>query len=68
MATNRAESGEKVVEWHRGKAGTVEHVHDEMKNDPAAARLPSQKFGPTRLLFALNAVATTWPPRSGRPT
>ncbi|MGI6496671.1 MAG: transposase [Kiritimatiellia bacterium] len=57
MATNRAESGEKVVEWHRGKAGTVEHVHDEMKNDLAAARPPSQKFGANAAWFALNAVA-----------
>ena len=68
VATNRAESGEKVVEWHRGKAGTVEHVHDEMKNDLAAARPPSQKFGANAAWFALNAVAyNVMAARSGRP-
>jgi hypothetical protein len=63
VATNRAESGEKVVEWHRGKAGTVEHVHDEMKNDLAAARWPSRKFGANAAWSALRVAD----PERGRP-
>jgi len=57
VVTNRCEDGAKVVEWHREKAGTVEHVHDEMKNDLAAGRMPSQKFGANAAWFALNALA-----------
>jgi hypothetical protein len=57
VVTNRTERGDKVIEWHRGKAGTVEPTHDEMKNELAAARLPSQKFGANAAWFAVNAVA-----------
>lgn len=46
-----------MIEWHREKAGTVEHVHDEMKNELAAARMPSQRFGANAAWFALNALA-----------
>ena len=57
IVTNRTESGEKVINWHREKAGTVEHVHDELKNELAARRFPSQKFGVNAAWFALNAIA-----------
>ncbi len=56
VVTNRTERGDRVIEWHREKAGTIEHVHDEMKNALAAAALPSQKFGANAAWFALNAV------------
>ena len=56
VVTNRTERGDHVIEWHREKAGTIEHVHDEMKNALAAAALPSQKFGANAAWFALNAV------------
>ena len=55
--TNRTERGDRVIEWHREKAGTVEHTHDEMKNALAAGRLPSQKFGANAAWFAINALA-----------
>src|SRR5713101_4754832 len=35
----------KLIEWHREKAGTIERVHDVMKNDLAAGVLPSKYFG-----------------------
>jgi hypothetical protein len=57
VITNRVEDGAKVVAWHREKAGTVEHVHDELKNEMAAGRMPSQKFGANAAWFALNAIA-----------
>ena len=50
------ERGDKVIEWHR-EAGTIERIHDEIKNGLAGARLPSQKFGANAAWFALNAVA-----------
>ena len=33
------------MEWHREKAGTIELVHDILKNDLAAGVLPSKYFG-----------------------
>jgi len=57
VVTNRTERADRVIEWHREKAGTIEHTHDEMKNELAAAALPSQKFGANAAWFALNAVA-----------
>jgi hypothetical protein len=57
VVTNRTERGDRVIEWHREKAGTVEHTHDEIKNALAAGRLPSQKFGANAAWFAINALA-----------
>ena len=56
VVTNRTERADRVIEWHREKAGTIEHTHDEMKNGLAAAALPSQKFGANAAWFALNAL------------
>ena len=57
VVTNRTEPGPQIIEWHREKAGTVEHVHDELKNALAAARMPSQKFGANAAWFALQALS-----------
>ena len=35
----------KLIQWHREKAGTIERVHDVIKNDLAAGVLPSKYFG-----------------------
>ena len=56
IVTNRVEAGDKVVQWHREKAGTVEHVHDELKNALAGGRMPSQKFGANAAWFAIQAI------------
>lgn len=45
IVTNRAEDAESVLRWQRLKAGTVEHVHDEIKNGLGGGRMPSGKFG-----------------------
>jgi hypothetical protein len=47
----------KVIQWHRQKAGTIEHVHDELKNALAGAALPSQRFGANAAWFTINAIA-----------
>lgn len=57
VVTNRTERGDRVIEWHRQKAGTVEHTHDDLKNALAAGRMPSQKFGANAAWFTINAVA-----------
>ena len=43
-----------LLRWHCGKAGTVEHTHDVLANELAAAALPSQKFGANAAWFRLN--------------
>jgi len=35
----------RLIEWHREKAGTIELVHDIVKNDLAGGVLPSKYFG-----------------------
>ena len=37
--------GQALLEWHRGKAGTVEHTHLVLKDGLAAGVYPSGKFG-----------------------
>src|SRR5437867_1666811 len=38
-------SAPRLLEWHRQKAGTIEMVHDILKNDLAAGVLPCGRFG-----------------------
>lgn len=51
VVTNRQEQGARVLEWHREKAGTIEHVHEETKNGLAGGILPSGKFGANAAWF-----------------
>lgn len=44
VITNRDLHGDKLLDWHREKAGTVEHVHDEIKNALGGGHMPSQRF------------------------
>lgn len=44
VITNRDWPGDKLLDWHREKAGTVEHVHDEIKNALGGGHMPSQRF------------------------
>ena len=44
VVTNLDWEGGRLIDWHRLKAGTVEHVHDELKNGLAAGHMPSQRF------------------------
>ena len=60
VVTNRADpaggdAGD-VLRWHRGKAGSVEHAHDVLCNELAAAALPSQKFGANAAWFRMNVM------------
>jgi hypothetical protein len=56
VVSNRREPGDWIVNWHRQKAGTVEHVHDELKNGLAAAAPPSQLFGANAAWFLINCI------------
>jgi hypothetical protein len=57
IVTNREGEGLTLLRWHREKAGTVEHVHHVLKNELAAAALPSGKFGVNAAWFRLNVLA-----------
>lgn len=54
--TNRRGDGLELLQWHRGKAGTIEHTHDVLTNELAAEALPSQKFGANAAWLRLNVL------------
>jgi hypothetical protein len=49
-------SGLDLIQWQRGKAGTVEHAHHVLTNELAAEALPSQRFGANAAWFRLNVL------------
>jgi hypothetical protein len=53
VVSNLEWDGGRLLEWHRLKAGTVEHVHDELKNGLAAGHMPSQRFAVNAAWFKL---------------
>ena len=53
VITNLEWDGAKLLQWHRAKAGTVEHVHDEVKNETGGGHLPSQHFAVNAAWFKL---------------
>ena len=56
VVTIRPENGLAILQWHREKAGTVEHAHHVLKHELAAAALPSGKFGANAAWFRLNVL------------
>ncbi len=56
IVTNREGDGLTLIRWHREKAGTVEHAHHVLKNELAAAALPSGKFGANAAWCRLNVL------------
>jgi hypothetical protein len=58
VITNQKEvNGARLLEWHREKAGTVEHTHDEVKNELGGGQMPSQRFGVNGAWFKLALLA-----------
>ena len=53
VITNLEWGGDRLLAWHREKAGTVEHVHDEVKNETGGGHLPSQHFAVNAAWFKL---------------
>ena len=48
--------GRTLLEWHRGKQGTVEHVHHVLKNELAAGTYPSGKHGANAAWLRLQVI------------
>jgi hypothetical protein len=53
VITNQQGDGGRLLQWHREKAGTVEHTHDEVKNELGGGHVPSQRFGVNSTWFKL---------------
>ncbi len=49
--------GGRLLQWRREKAGTVEHVHDEVKNGLGGGHMPSQHFRANAAWFKLALMA-----------
>ncbi len=50
-------SAPRLLEWHRQKAGTIEMVHDVLKNELAAGVLPCGRFGANAAWLRLAVLA-----------
>jgi hypothetical protein len=57
VLTNLDWEAVRLINWHREKAGTVEHVHDEVKNALAGGHMPSQHFAVNAAWFKLALLA-----------
>lgn len=57
VLTNLKWEGAKLLNWHREKAGTVEHVHDEVKNALGGGHMPSQHFAANAAWFKVALLA-----------
>jgi len=47
----------RLIEWHREKAGTIQGVHDVLKNELAAGVMPSKYFGTNAAWLRLAVIA-----------
>jgi len=54
VITNQELAGGRLLDWHREKAGTVEHTHDEVKNELGGGHVPSQRFGVNSAWFKIS--------------
>ena len=57
VVTNLDWAGAKLLAWQREKAGTVEHVHDEVKNALGGGHLPSQHWAVNAAWFQIALLA-----------
>jgi hypothetical protein len=48
--------GKALLEWHRGKAGTIEHVHHVIKGGLAGGVYPSGKHGANAAWLRIQAI------------
>jgi hypothetical protein len=53
ISNEEEQDGGRLLDWHREKAGTVEHTHDEVKNELGGGHVPSQRFGVNSAWFKM---------------
>jgi len=53
VLTNLDWEGSRLLNWHREKAGTIEHMHDEVKNELGGGHMPSQHFASNAAWFKM---------------
>jgi hypothetical protein len=57
VVSNRRElTPARLIEWHRGKAGTIEQVHRVLKGELGAGVMPCQVFGANAAWFRINVI------------
>lgn len=57
VLTNLDWAGEKILQWQREKAGTIEHVHETVKNELGGGQMPSGEFGANAAWWRISALA-----------
>jgi len=57
VLTNLEWTGDRLLAWQREKAGTIEHVHDEVKNALGGGHMPCQHFNVNAAWFKLALLA-----------
>lgn len=57
VLTNLDWDGARLLGWHREKAGTVEHVHDEVKNALGGGHMPSNRLAVNAAWFTIALIA-----------
>jgi hypothetical protein len=57
VITNLGWEGGRLLSWHREKAGTIEHCHDEVKNALGGGHMPSQKLAVNAAWFTIALLA-----------
>lgn len=57
VITNLDWQGGRLLSWHREKAGTIEHTHDEIKNALGGGHMPSQKLAVNAAWFTIALLA-----------
>lgn len=57
VATNLEWKGKEVLEWHRQKAGTIEHFHEVAKHELALGIMPCGRLGADAAWSRLNVLA-----------
>jgi hypothetical protein len=57
IVTNRDWEGDRLIRWHYERGGSIEHVHDRVKNDLAGHVLPCAEFGANAAWWRLQCLA-----------
>lgn len=57
VVTNRDDvNGERLLNWHREKAGTIEHVFGDIKGELGGRTMPTGKFGSNAAWWRINVL------------